>query len=1177
MKSMNFLLSVLIVLIVALNFTEEKARKHFCVVPIASDNNGPCSVLAFCMQHSRHYFTNNTEVHFTTGEYHLNVPLSVSKVTKLSITGDKNVTIWCHSAYILFANSALIEIRDISFINCGVISTEIDSKGSLTLHNVISFTIANVTFQNSFGYAITGNNIQGNGSFENVKIFQDNSLSRQVYRILQLSFQETDNESFQESNILISGCKFYNIEVGTDNCSSAAIEFTFQLKNPAEIQIINTTVENITSNSGPLVDVSYSSRNRNDSKVAFLNSNFTNNNNKNHSTIEINIFTSNQMNTKYLSLLSSTEKLPQWSFLLLNCVLRNNTSESKSILSVYGPTVEYNVNVSFILHINFTHFSWNKAKEVFSKVELSNYNLSLASRFVISNCSFAFNTGFGLEFTAIEYITFDGANIFYNNSATNFVILFNRTIPLFIGKNEFLGNTAGIVMHIFKYVTLMQNAQLNFSSNRASSSCVTKHVLYVTTDASLHPCIFQFTSYSVLNQSDKIGNIINFNENLWYSSIIFGASLNSCYWVSNCVYANTTKSPGEVYGYIIHYNRDNNLISRQEAAVCYCHGNISDCIEDHFNPIGAGRTVHLKLKLINSKFSTAVYINSTQVFPNTLVPACDLPLPQPMFKVSSECTTLSYSITSNLTGTCSLYLTTTDLQRPVFVYYATLQKCPLGFVWLNGKCDCDPVLTRSIPYMKCDSESASILHAPISWIGVTEDQMDYMYKPDCISYYCSPDFFFMQLQNPDVQCLHNRTGLICGHCPSHLGAMLGSLQCSKCSNYWLLLIPVFLIIGIILVLVLFVLNLTVAEGKINGFILYANVLNTFMYKVFPVNSFSFVAVSLANLDWGIETCFYHGMTDYAKVWLRFLFPIYLFVIVLVMILASRHSQRIEKLTRKRVIPVIATIFLLSYNKILLATNTALFYYIKVYKLRSNETVWVWGLDTSVPLFGVKFLILFVTCLLIFFLILVPINVLLLFTKLCYRSKLVIKYLKPFLDAYHAPIKDSHCYFLGVEFILRAIVFILGNNLLEVYKMLAVCIFIILLFSSYLCAVQPFKKTVNNIIYITFVYTFGLVAVLNIAFKFEKNSLYILLFNISFAMSFMLFLGIVYYHTHKYILRNNRTYYRCFTSVKNSVTQCIKNMILIQKCCNPDEHPRNSTPPIEIDVWPLQEELLDYEN
>ena len=1179
MKFMGFLF-ILLPFIVVMNSVEVQTRKYYCVTPTKYSYNKSCSTLAAYMVKPRQYFTSDTEVYFTTGDYHLSIILPVTDVTNLFITGDVNVTIWCDDAYIRIANSTMIQISNIKLINCGL---TVGNKhvGSMVIDNVATFKMMNVMFQNSFAYAIEGNNIQGNSTFKNVMIFQDNIPSRPMGGILKLLFQKTINEYFMESNILISGCKFYDImlqNVCMSDCNSAAIGFYFsQQSNPAEIQIANTTVENVISNYGSLVDVLYSSSNTNESKVIFSNSNFTNNKNKNHSTIQINISSSNQINTNYSSVRQSTG-LPLWSFFLLNCYLRNNTSEFKGILNVNvgSPMAEYDSNVSFILHINYTSFAQNNAKETFGKVKLSNYNLSLLSQFVVSQCTFTSNTGFGLEFVAVKHLTFDGPNIFYNNSAKDIIIKFNNTIPLFVGKNVFTRNSARIVMCIFKYIILMPEAGLNFSDNIALSSVnyYTNFVLYIeTTDTALYPCIFQFMKYSV-DQSDRIDNIsIEFNRNKWYSAIIYGASLNSCYWVINC----TTRTPGDIYGGMIHYNQDDNLISRQEATMCSCQENTSDCIQDHFNPIQAGRNVYLKLKQIDSNnVSSAVYINSSHVLPNALAPACHVPSPQKMFEVSKNCTTLSYSIISNLTGMCSLYLTTTDNPRPVFVYYVTLQKCPLGFVWSNGKCDCDPVLTRNIPYMQCDPESSSILHVPNTWIKATEDHMDYIYQSSCVSYYCSLDFFFMQLNNSDVQCMNNRTGLICGTCPSHLDAMLGSLRCSKCSNYWLLLIPVFLIIGILLVLVLFVLNLTVVEGKINGFIIYANVLNIFMYKVFPLNSFPFVVVSLANLDWGIETCFYHGMTEYAKVWLRFLFPIYLFFIVFVIILASRYSQRIEKLTRKRVIPVIATIFLLSYNKILLVTNTALFYYVEAYKLRNNEKMLVWGLDTSVPLFGIRFLILFVTCLLIFLLILVPTNVLLIFTKFCYRSKLVVFYLRPFLDAYYAPIKDGHHYFMGLEFFLRAIVFILGNNLLQVYEMLAFSLFTIMVFVSYLCVIQPFKKTINNIIYITFVYPLGLVAIFNVAFQFKQNSTYIFLFNSSFAMSFMLFLGVLYYHVHKYILIRKRTYYNCFTFVRTFVTQHLRTVS--RMCYNADNPPRARTPsPIQIRECLLQEELLAYEN
>ena len=170
----------------------------------------------------------------------------------------------------------------------------------------------------------------------------------------------------------------------------------------------------------------------------------------------------------------------------------------------------------------------------------------------------------------------------------------------------------------------------------------------------------------------------------------------------------------------------------------------------------------------------------------------------------------------------------------------------------------------------------------------------------------------------------------CSHCSSGLDAIFGSLKCAKCSNIWLLLLPVFILAGLVLVLVLFALNLTVAEGMINGFIFYINVIvgNAYIYDIFPP-SFISIPASLVNLDLGIETCFYHGMTEYHKTWLQFAFPSYLLFIVAVLAFANKYSSSVEKLTRRRVIPVITTIFLLSYSKILLVTIKVLFSYITV--------------------------------------------------------------------------------------------------------------------------------------------------------------------------------------------------------------------------------------------------------
>jgi len=79
--------------------------------------------------------------------------------------------------------------------------------------------------------------------------------------------------------------------------------------------------------------------------------------------------------------------------------------------------------------------------------------------------------------------------------------------------------------------------------------------------------------------------------------------------------------------------------------------------------------------------------------------------------------------------------------------------------------------------------------------------------------------------------------------------------------------------GALLVLGLFTLDVTLVDGKINGFLLYVNSIigNAYIYEIFP-SSYISLLTSLFNLDLGIKTCFYHGMTEYDKTWLQFAFP-----------------------------------------------------------------------------------------------------------------------------------------------------------------------------------------------------------------------------------------------------------------------------------------------------------------
>ena len=128
--------------------------------------------------------------------------------------------------------------------------------------------------------------------------------------------------------------------------------------------------------------------------------------------------------------------------------------------------------------------------------------------------------------------------------------------------------------------------------------------------------------------------------------------------------------------------------------------------------------------------------------------------------------------------------------------------------------------------------------------------------------YCLPYSTNVNLLHPDLQCQFNRTGILCSQCPHPLSMVFASSRCMKCTNVHILITIIVIVAGIVLVVLLYVLNLTVTNGTINGIIFYANIVSI-NDSVFLVNDNMLkplrVFISFTNLDLGIETCFYNGM------------------------------------------------------------------------------------------------------------------------------------------------------------------------------------------------------------------------------------------------------------------------------------------------------------------------------
>ena len=135
------------------------------------------------------------------------------------------------------------------------------------------------------------------------------------------------------------------------------------------------------------------------------------------------------------------------------------------------------------------------------------------------------------------------------------------------------------------------------------------------------------------------------------------------------------------------------------------------------------------------------------------------------------------------------------------------------------------------------------------------------------------------------------------------------------------------------------------------------------------------------------------MNGYTKTWLQLAFPFYLMIIAFTVIIGSRHSSKPQRLTANRALKVLATLFLMSYTKILLTVCQVLFFFSPVTHLPSNHTTLVWSVDTGVALFGVKLCILYSVCLVLF--IILIFNVVLLFPRTVSRWSFINKF-KPLL-------------------------------------------------------------------------------------------------------------------------------------------------------------------------------------
>ena len=147
----------------------------------------------------------------------------------------------------------------------------------------------------------------------------------------------------------------------------------------------------------------------------------------------------------------------------------------------------------------------------------------------------------------------------------------------------------------------------------------------------------------------------------------------------------------------------------------------------------------------------------------------------------------------------------------------------------------------------------------------------------------------------------------------------------------------------------------------------------------------------------------------------------MWALVGIIILIGHYSSKVATILGTNPIAVLATLFLLSYSKLLRAIIAALSYTLLEYPNNSNVAVWLY--NGNIGYLSNKHTSLFIgalVCLVVLFLIFSQ----WLRSKSGYFFGVNHYRVLPFLEAYHAPYTDKHRYWTGLMLLDRCALFLL---------------------------------------------------------------------------------------------------------------------------------------------------------
>ena len=661
---------------------------------------------------------------------------------------------------------------------------------------------------------------------------------------------------------------------------------------------------------------------------------------------------------------------------------------------------------------------------------------------------------------------------------------------------------AAIQLESNSHIILAENSTILFQNN---SAFLDGGAIYAyERDTANYVCVIQVDS-NKRNISELNINVTFDGNNAFRSGpATYAAPLEQCFQMRVRVFPRHLTN---LYDQIFTFVGNNTpALTSPSIGICACVNDTPDCSKKFpTRSIYPGDSITVSLIAIDS-IGGSVFSQMNASFSSPISTIMALPgwwvnTDQEISTLyNGRCRNLTYTVHSNQQeGTGRLNFAVPGLP-PQAYQNISLKTCPPGFL-LNeatGSCECHSFLGTH--HIACDSINKILTPRPLNWIGlirndsVTDEHIGF--APFCPTTYCNSNSSLnVSVVHPSL-CQNNRAGLLCGKCQPGYSITLGPHMCMICSNYWLFTTVLYLGVGLLGVLLMFVLKLTLHLGTIGGLIFYANIFA--ITHLLPSQTFLIPftePIFLLNLDQSFPSCFFNGMTMSIKMGLQYAYAFYLWLIVAVVLLVTRCSSRATRVLMQSSVQVLITLIHLSFSR-MLSTDIEVFSSSTI--ITEDREYLVWLADGSVA-FGktIGHIVLLGFATLVAALVIFPYLLLGTLGSFGLRYRWVNK-LRPFIDAIHGPYKDNRRYWFGMRLILLVIVYITYAILRGRYpqEQLLLTLVLLVIFITVQTYIRPFQKDLVGILDTWLLFNTILLVCINLYNALGGNSaVYLLLSNL----------------------------------------------------------------------------------